>query len=1300
MTKIPLNISLKVDAFRLIFRCLCVVALFILTPESFGQGTNVKFKHISIRDGLSQSTLNDILQDELGYIWFGTQDGLNRYDGYEFKIFKHDIDNPSSISSGFVNCLYTMNDGYLWIGTNAGINIYEHATEEFLSLESEYPSLLELADKHVISILSTSDSTYWLGTKNIVYRIDSSNNLSSLTLPVPEETAIEITCLMNYNDNEIWIGTLNEGIFIYDIPSGKISRIQKKKNALNSNRINDLYLNRKDQVLIGTDFGLNVYDRKENEFTSYTYSVENPFSISSNFISRICEDHLGNIWLGTNQGGLNKWLINRNIFYSYKKDLNIESSIISDDVRSIYQDESGVMWVGTAVGLSKFDLLKQNFNHFQFNEGSISSLSRNIIWSIYTEGDIIWIGSNEGLNRYDRKHKTNRSFTPSIVVNGEKRANAIYCLLKEDNNQFLVGTDGGVYKFYGSSGQFQKANLSGIRINERTYDLERDRDDRLWISTRNGLHFFDGNEYKIFNTSNGLPGNIVRKVFQDSNGTIWIATDNGLCKLIEGQGKFEFKVYQYQQENKYSLRNNTILTIAEDFKEFIWIGTFGGGLNRLDPRTDQILSYTEKDGLPNNVIYGILVDQKDNLWCSTNNGLTKINAATRSIRNFDEYDGLQSNEFNLGAYYLDESGEMFFGGIKGVNSFFPNNIQINNLPPKIVITDFQLYNRSVPVGEGVLDKSISMTRNLVLPYDQNVISFSFSALHYSLPERNRYAYKLEGFDENWVFEDDNRRAKYTNLDPGNYTFLVKGTNSDGIWSDELELKILIDPPFWMIWWIQALALLTLLSGAFLFYRSRLKTIQQQKDKLEKEVELRTIEVRDQKEEIEKQKLLVEEEKEKLETLLLNVLPESTVEELKVKGKATARNYRQVTVMFTDFKGFTRISETLTPTELVSKLDSFFVKFDEVIEKYNVEKIKTIGDAYMCAGGIPIRNKSNPIDVTLAALEIQRVMNDFRKTSEEAGEKPWELRLGIHTGVIIAGVIGIKRFAYDIWGDTVNVASRVETNGEVGKVNASEVTYDEVKDYFECEYRGKIHAKNKGNIDMYFINKIKPHLSVDGKGIEPNDTFWEYVNLNLFSPIEFHKAEDDVLKKLEEGLPKNLHYHNVNHTREVCDAVERIALSEGIHNEDLYILKMAALYHDAGFIERYQNNEEIGATLARKELPKYGFNEEQIKLVEKLIMVTFTSKEPETLLEKILRDADLDYLGREDFHEVSARLKQELLDREMVRSDDHWDELQIDFLEKHNYFTETARKTRDELKKQHLEEIRERKKKSQKKKVIN
>ena len=1291
---------------------LALFVLLLISVVSDGQGTNIKFKHISIKDGISQSTVNAITQDEMGFMWFGTQDGLNKFDGYDFTVYKHIVEDSGTITNSFINCFYNDPKGRLWVGTNNGISIFEHRLNRFVNSGSNYTSFLKLRNHEILCLSEGKDSSVWIGTNKALFHLSTNNSLTQIEIPEGNKRTLgntRITGIISMDEDNVWIGTDGKGIFQYTYSTKSWSNISHLDTKIevtgqNARKINALTKAKNGRIYIGTDFGLTIYNPKKKSFETHVFDADNIFGISSNFVSNIYEDHSGNIWVGTLNGGLNKFLPSQKIFYKYRKNVNIESSIISNDITSIFQDNSGVLWVGTKIGLSKFDLLKQNFNHLQFDQNSISSISRNIIWSILSDGDILWVGSNEGLNKYNRETDVNIAYTPMIVVNNEKRTNAIFSLCRDNANRLYVGTDGGVFQFDIKNNSFVPAYFNGFRVKNRTYSMVLDNKKRLWIGTRgSGLLVVSENRsnYVSLSVKQGLPSDIVRIIYMDQSGNIWLGTDNGLCKVIETDGKFSFKTYQYEPGKPTSLRNDKILSIAQDNHDFIWVGTFGGGLNRLDERTGEFISYTEKEGLPNNVIYGLLLDEKDNLWCSTNNGLAMFNTVTKSARNFDENDGLQSNEFNIGAFSKSEDGELFFGGIKGVNAFYPSSIQINNLPPHTVITDFQLFNKKVDVEEdGILSRSISVTNDITLSYSQNVFSFSFSALHYSLPERNRYAYKLEGFDDNWIFDDNTRRAKYTNLDPGNYVFKVKGTNSDGIWSNEASVRVNIEPPFWRIWWIQVLAALVLIGSIVFFYLNRLKTIQNQKLRLEREVEIQTIEVRDQKEEIEKQKLLLEGEKEKLETLLLNVLPESTVEELKVKGRATARNYNKVTVMFTDFKGFTSISESLTPTDLVAKLDSFFVKFDEIIEKYNIEKIKTIGDAYMCAGGIPIRNKSNPIDVVLAALDIQRVMLELNTEAKNKGENEWGLRLGIHTGIIIAGVIGIKRFAYDIWGDTVNVASRVETNGEVGKVNVSEATYQEIKDYFICEYRGKIYAKNKGDIDMYFVYGIKPYLSVDGKGIEPNETFWEYVNLNLFSPIKYHEAETHILNRLKKSLPKNLYYHNVNHTIDVTNAVERIALSEGVFNEDLFVLKMAALYHDAGFIEKYQNNESLGAMFARDDIAQFGFNKEQIDLIEQLIMITFAAKKPQTLLEKILRDADLDYLGRSDFHDLSDRLKRELLEREMIRSDEHWDELQVKFMSNHTYHTESARAAREESKQVHLKEIKARMKKNEKNNVVN
>jgi class 3 adenylate cyclase len=456
-----------------------------------------------------------------------------------------------------------------------------------------------------------------------------------------------------------------------------------------------------------------------------------------------------------------------------------------------------------------------------------------------------------------------------------------------------------------------------------------------------------------------------------------------------------------------------------------------------------------------------------------------------------------------------------------------------------------------------------------------------------------------------------------------------------------------------------------------------------------EVRERTREVTLQNQQIEEQKRIIEKEKEKVEQLLLNVLPQDTAEELKTRGKASARSYSRVTVMFTDFKSFTQIAEKVRPAELVSRLDSYFIEFDNIIQNYGLEKIKTIGDAYMCAGGLPIRNKSNPIDTVLAALAIQKYMRDSSEGFKDLPGGAWDLRIGINTGDVIAGVVGTKRFAYDIWGNTVNVASRMETSCEAGHINVSGSTYAVIEPFFECTYRGKIPAKNKGDIDMYYVHRLKPELSADEEGIIPNEKFKKYVDLYLYSGINYRKAERHIMKVLHDRLPKNLYYHGIHHMYDVIGAVERIALMEGITGEEMFVLKSAATYHDAGFVEQYAKNEPIGARMAREILPIYGYTPEQVDEVERLIYATIIPHNPKSHLEQIICDADLDYLGRDDFHEIADTLRRELKERGIVDKTRGWDEMQVKFLTMHKYFTKSAIQLRQAKKEKHIEDIKQR-----------
>jgi class 3 adenylate cyclase len=416
------------------------------------------------------------------------------------------------------------------------------------------------------------------------------------------------------------------------------------------------------------------------------------------------------------------------------------------------------------------------------------------------------------------------------------------------------------------------------------------------------------------------------------------------------------------------------------------------------------------------------------------------------------------------------------------------------------------------------------------------------------------------------------------------------------------------------------------------------------------------------------------------------LPKEEAELLKETVKS--KRYKMVTVLFSDVLGFSKLTTKDNPDKLVDDLDKFFYKFDQTVKKYNIHKIKSVGDSYMCAGGIPQKNRTNPIEVVLAAMEMQSYIEQLKTKYPESENRIWGLRMGIHTGPVFAGKEGLKKQAYDIWGETVNIASRMESSGEIGKINISGSTYELIRDYFLCNYHGKMPVKFRGDVDMYFIEGFKPHLSLQNDGFLPNDSFFTKLSF-----IRFDDLEEEVMDLLEKHLPDNLYYHNVKHTIDVVTQVELIGRSEGVSDEEMLLMKTAALFHDTGFTRGYKDHELLGIQIAKEILPKYEYTEKQIEIISDLIYVTKLPPKPKNQMEKIICDADLDYLGRADFIPVSENLFKELVQYNFVEDDyDKWNQIQIKFIESHQYFTATAKQLRDVNKKKQLENIRKQLKK--------
>jgi class 3 adenylate cyclase len=406
------------------------------------------------------------------------------------------------------------------------------------------------------------------------------------------------------------------------------------------------------------------------------------------------------------------------------------------------------------------------------------------------------------------------------------------------------------------------------------------------------------------------------------------------------------------------------------------------------------------------------------------------------------------------------------------------------------------------------------------------------------------------------------------------------------------------------------------------------------------------------------------EKEKTEALLANVLPKNTASEIMEKGKATKIKYNFVTVLFSDIQGFTRIAEEMNPEILIDELDKFFFYFDSVVEKFGIEKIKTIGDAYMCAGGIPEKNRTNPVEVILAALEMKGYMKRLKETSELEGMKYWDIRVGIHTGTVVAGVVGQKKLSYDIWGDTVNTASRMESSGEAGKINISGTTYEFVKEFFTCEYRGKMPVKYKGELEMYFVNGIFPELSDETGG--PNQKF--VVKMQM---IKLQDIEEMITKMFDDEAPPNLYFHNSSLVKNISNQVELLSRAENLTDEEFINLKLASVFLLTGFISDYEKPMEASLRLVEEILPRYGFNQENIESTKKIIKNSFIGHQ-ESLSDNILHDARYDYLGRVDYLRLTDKLLRERTEYGKHSDNKTWIEIQQKQLSDHEFITNTAR----------------------------
>jgi signal transduction histidine kinase/CheY-like chemotaxis protein/ligand-binding sensor domain-containing protein len=841
--------------------CFCFERLNILTLLFFGlllfthasAQQQIKFKRLTTHDGLSQSHVKSILKDKQGFMWFGTDEGLNKYDGYKFTIYKHDPDDPKTISNNSIGDIFEEEDGTLWIGTADGLNKFDRRSNSFIRYYFDTPEL------HVRTIYQDKRNRLWLGTATGLYVFDKHKKFYHRHVHSSTNTnTVSNNMIYKIVEDEhgiFWIGTKN-GLSAYNPKTERFKRYlhdENDKSSIGVNCVKTVFIDSKKRLWLGTrGSGIALYNPSTDNFTNFTHDPRNSNTVNHQDILSFTEGDDGKLWIGTENGGISIFDLEKNSFTHYMHDANDPGSLSNNSIYDLYRDNIGNLWIGTfSGGVCLYPKVPEKFMHYKQSQDN-RGLSHNMILSI--TGDHygnIWIGTDGGgLNFFDLKHQYFKAFKHSFQTANSISTN--YVLSVQEISPGVIGMGhhwGGFNKLDVSSGLITRgvADTSATELFTGGINIVfTDKANNLWLGTYDGGGLFriDNKTQKTIRyqhdpeNDSTISGSETLAMLQDQDGNIWIGTDNGLDLLDPETNTFTH--YRHKPDDNSSISHSKVFSLLEDKHGDLWIGT-GCGLNHFNKNTKIFTTYTEKDGLPNNAILGVLEDGKGNIWFSSNKGLAMLNPVTKAIRSFDTSDGLQANEFKHKATYKSPDGWMYFGGVNGFNVFHPDSIHNDTIVPPIAITGFQVFNKTVKIGKDEpLQEHINFAKQINLAYDQTVITFEFAALNYALPKQSQYAYKLEGFDKDWNYVGDKRSATYTNLDPGIYTFHVKGSNNDGIWNEAgASVRVVITPPFWSTWWFRLLVGASIAGSIFAFIRIRIRMVQRQHIALERQVTERT-----------------------------------------------------------------------------------------------------------------------------------------------------------------------------------------------------------------------------------------------------------------------------------------------------------------------------------------------------------------------------------------------------------------------------------------------------------------------------
>jgi ligand-binding sensor domain-containing protein/signal transduction histidine kinase len=987
-----------------VFACLVQIAV----PA---QSQDKRFHHLTINEGLSQSTVQSIFQDSDGYMWFGTQDGLNKYDGYNFTVYKHEPNKPGSISDNNIITIFEDSANTLWFGTSTrGISRYDREKDRFTNYIGSPDDLETLSSNNVWDILEDSDGFFWVATGNGLNLMDRQSNAFRRIFSDRNDPATlsnnHVTVLFEDSDGTLWVGTA-DGFNKLDRDKGEFTRYQTFESVDGSTQlgmIRDIYEDQHGTLWIGTEEqGLLIFEPDTKSFTQYIHEPDNPESISGISVFSITEDHHSNLWIGTGNDGLNIFEREKEIFYRYQQSPDDPFSINNDGILQVYESREGIIWVGTfAGGINFHELSDVVFHHYQNEPQNPQSLSNNVVQSIFQvqNGDI-WIGTDGGgLNIFDPVTESIRRIGSDPEDNSNPSSNVILDIHETAAGVWLATYGEGI-DFYDpqtelfSTYRHDPANPQSLGGNY-VFDIFESTDGHLWFSTNwDGVTEFDpqNNTFRRFQVNpedeedpESLLNNDARVVYEDSHGDIWIGAHDGFVhRLNRETGRFAF----YNINDDGVFYGSVTQAIYEDRINRLWFGTRGAGLMYYDRDSDQILTYATTDrNLPSNVIHAIVEDEEGHLWLSTNNGISRYDPETEGFTNFNLEHGLNSREFTPRSSLIDENGYIYFGGTIGFHRFHPDSIRADTTTHPTVLTEFLLSNEPVAIGgNSPLENHISKTERVVLPYNTPVITIGYSALNFSANKQNEFAYILDGFDENWNYVGTQRRATYTNLSPGEYVFRVRSANHDGIWGEpSAPLIISITPPFWRTAWFIGLMMILIALIIFGIYRYRVKQIRLRNINLEKMVRERTEELRRANETKNKLFSIVGHDLRNFASSFVgftNLLKESADEDRLDEMKEYASHLKEASVQFTDF--------------LNNLLNWARAQTDKI--QYNPEsiKLKRIVDHVLMKSDttakrkkINVKTKVDPdlnvyADADLLSIVIYNLLNNSMKFSKEGSK---------------------------------------------------------------------------------------------------------------------------------------------------------------------------------------------------------------------------------------------------------------------------------------------------------------------------